>query len=381
MIKKKKKFFTDFAIESISHNGAHVLETQIPVGDPINFPHFEGLYTLRNDNKQADKFNNSPFSTPSKMVKGFLESSGTTKIDLTSKKTKIVKTITSSVFHFFADDVCDILYALRLNPKAELIIDVSKVEDKLGQPAWSFLDFFLDCLADHGVEYKLFDMSKFDVIYINDFTVAESIYRSSLSGDLIFEFFKAYVEDKDIKPSRNVYLTRKKVLKADTEKFIASAAKLSVSHDERIDSHEEMENLFSSLGYEIVAPEDFKDFKEQLNFFYSVKTIASITSSGLTNSLFMQPGGTVIEVSTPLVVESPFLANDRRLAIEEVKDGINPLIAQELHMFYKTVAFLKNHTYFSINNSNRSAKEVKDYIYSNDRVLAFLDHNDKTNNL
>lgn len=378
---RKKKWRSDFPLGRAAKDHAHVLETQIPVGHAINFPFYEGLYTLKNDRLPSNQdIDNSVFVSVVKRVDGFLEATGTKRIDLTSKRRKIVKAISSSYYHFFADDVCDIIYALNLYPDAELILDVSQVAKSLSEPNRGFLNFFFSALEDKGIRYKLVDVSQFDIIYINDYYIAESIHKSSMSGPLFFNFFKEYIDNPNEKPYRNVYLTRKKVLK-DVKDLKQKAAKLSFTTDDRVDSEERLGTIFESLGYEVVAPEDFTDFRHQINFFHSVKTLASLTSSGLANALFMQPGGTIVEFSTPLVVLSPILGAEKTIQDMLQDSEYDPQIAQELHMFYKLVAYLKSHTYISINNPNRSADDIEKAIYGNVKLFNFLDNNDKSNNL
>jgi hypothetical protein len=376
---RKKKWKSDFPLSRAGQDNAHILETQIPLGHAINFPFFEGLYTLKNDSPDSDNIFDSAFLASTKRVAGFIESSGTRRLDLTGPGVKIVKSISSSVFHFFADDVCDILYALKVYPKAEVIIDLSKVQEFINKPSWSFLGFFFDALQDQGVKFKLVEVDRFDVIYINDYCVAESAFRSSMSGELVYEFFKKYIDEPTIEPHRNVYLTRKK-LEKNPDTIAENSSKLSYKDDRRIDSEDELAAVFEELGFEVIAPEDFKDFHEQLNFFNSVKTLASLTSSGLSNAFFMQPGQTMIELSTPLVVFSPILSGEKTI-MDIVNEGKKDLmVAQELHMFYKMIAYLKDHVYFSINNPNRNAQQLRKSIHSNLKVLEFLQH-DKSNNL
>lgn len=377
---KKKKWSSDYALSRAAVDSAHIVESQLPIGHPIHFPKFDEMYTVKIDKEEAKAFGTNPFLALNRRVPGFIESTGTKRIDLTSNRVKIVKTISPSVFHFFADDVCDILYALKLYPDAEVILNVSDVSSTLDQPSRSFLGFFFDALQDQGIRHKLVDINKFDIVYINNYVVAESAYRSSLSGTLIYEFFKKYIDDPKVEPHRSVYVTRSKV-KKDIESLPKEAARLSFNTDDRVDSEEELGNTFSELGFEVVAPEDFKDFHEQLNYFYSVKTIASLTSSGLSNALFMQPGGTVIEISTPLVVISPMLSSEKTVVEMDDPDGVDNTIAQELHMFYKLIAYLKGHAYLSLNNAGRSAESIKKSIYNNKKVLEFIKNNDKSNNL
>lgn len=377
---RKKKWMTDFPLTRAAVDNAHVIETQLPLGHQINFPVFQGLSTIVINQDSAQDLAYSYFLMPNRRVSGFVEASNRKRIDLTSSKKKIIKTLSSSVYHFFADDVCDILYALKIYPDAEVIIDISIVENMLSSKSREFMGFFFDALEDQGIKCKLVDVSKFDLVYINDYVVAESAYRSSMSGHLIYDFFKKYIDDVKIEPYKNVYLTRSKVEK-DTKDLVNTSKKLSYNSDQRVDSEEELAETFRKLGFEIIAPEDFKDFHEQLNFFYSVKTLASLTSSGLVNGLFMQPGGTIIEVSTPLVVISPMLSSEKSVVEMTVEDRENYSIAQELHMFYKLVAYLKGHTYLSINNPNRSAKQLEETISTNAKLLNFLDNNEQGNSI
>lgn len=377
---RKKKWKSDFPITRDGSDCAHVLETQLPLGHAVNFPYYEGLYTLKTNRIISDVLADSPFLSPSKKVNGFLESKGVTCLDLTGKRKKIVRTLSASVFHFFADDVCDILCALKIYPDAELILDLSLLSDVIESSDRGFIGFFFDALADQGIKYKLINASEFDIIYINDYCVAESPYRSSISGELIYEFFKKYIDKPNTVPHRNVYLTRKKVNK-DSSNLEKTAAKLSYRKDERIDSEDRLAEIFANLGFEVIAPEDFKDFHEQLNFFYSVKTLASLTSSGLANALFMQPGGTIIEMSTPLVVLSPILSGERTILDMEPEHQEDYTIAQELHMFYKLIAYLKSHVYLSINNPGRNADQLGKDIESNLKLFNFLNYNEQSNNI
>ncbi len=369
MFKKKSKIIGD-PLDRSAAKVAHVLETQLPLGHKINFPVVDGLYTVRNKSREEEEYA-SPFISEINRVSGFVESTGTTRVDLTGKRKKIVKTLSGSVFHFFADDVCDILYAINLYPDAEVILDMSKVTEHIEHPDWSFIGFFIDALQDQGIPCKLVDISQFDIIYINDFCVAESAFRSSLSGSLIFDFFKKYITNPEEKPYRSVYLSRRKVSNEPRD-LATTAAKLSYNSEKRVDDEEYLEQVFRNLGFEVIYPEDFLGFHEQLNFFHSVKTLASLTSSGLTNGLFMQDGGTIIEVSTPLVVISPILLGSVPVWEEKPKNGENYFMAQELHMFYKIISYLKNHTYLSINNPNRNAKEIEQEILNNDKLLRFI---------
>ena len=143
---------------------------------------------------------------------------------------------------------------------------------------------------------------------------------------------------------------------------------LSHKSDERMDDHEALETYFADLGYEIVHSEKFSNFQQQLDYFYSVKTLVSLTGSGLTNAVFMQPGGIMFEIVTPLVVAVPFPGIP--------KDITDPFYVQEIHNFYKNLAYYQNHTYAGVQNPTRSIEEFKENIEKTPRLKEFLDRND-----
>jgi capsular polysaccharide biosynthesis protein len=168
-----------------------------------------------------------------------------------------------------------------------------------------------------------------------------------------------YVDDVEVAPSRKVFVSRKKVEDKELSLVIDKAGNERLTKV-RMDDEKKLERLFSSLGFDIVYPEDFSDFKEQINFFYSVKTIASLTSSGLSNCAFMQPGGNVIEITTPLTVAP--IGND----------GSVGTLGVEIHHFYKHLAYQKGHFYWSIPNPNLKINEMVKLIKSNDWLKRML---------
>jgi hypothetical protein len=372
---KTKKFFRDFYIKSTAENDAHMIDYQIPPKSNYNNTSYDGLYTIKNDVKGSSI--NNPFRDQDKIVSGFVETSGAKAIDLTSKNRKIYRKISGSFYHFIMDDISEILYALEYNPGATVILDVSNVAGVIDSSIWSFFKTFLDALTKIGADYKIVDIDNFEIIYINDFSVAETNYKVSLSGEKIYQLFMPFIKNKKIKPFRNVYVSRRAIGRPK-KKENANAKNLKVSNDNRIDSHDVLEAYFRDLGYEIVVPEtDFVNFEQQLNYFYTVKTLVSITSSGISNAVFMQPGGTIIEITTPLVVVSPQIPdNIKKILNVELDEDVDPRIAQEVHNFYKVLAYLKGHTYLSINNPSRSAKKIKSIIENDNNIKSFIDRNE-----
>jgi hypothetical protein len=82
----------------------------------------------------------------------------------------------------------------------------------------------------------------------------------------------------------------------------------------------------------------------------------------------MQPGGSMFEIVTPLVVAVP--------PPDAPKDITNPFFVQEIHNFYKNLAYYQDHTYACVQNPTRSFEEFKEKIESNPKLKAYLDCND-----
>jgi capsular polysaccharide biosynthesis protein len=110
-----------------------------------------------------------------------------------------------------------------------------------------------------------------------------------------------------------------------------------------------MESYFSSLGFEIIYPEDFLNFNDQLIFFNEVKIIAGVTNAGLLNSIFMQPGGIVLELTVPLIVYG----------------------TEKIHHQYKGLADVKEHMYLSL-FSMRKVDDFIDKIENNKMIKELL---------
>jgi hypothetical protein len=199
---------------------------------------------------------------------------------------------------------------------------------------------------------------------MDNFRVINFIYESGRKSNLVYEFFKKMVTDQNVKPTKNVFVSRgQSGLGRDYE-----AEGLSYTNDDRMDDHEALEGYFADLGYDIVHAEKFNSFQEQLDYFYSVKTMVSLTGSGLTNAAFMQPGGIMFEIVTPLVVSVPFPGI--------AKDLTDPFFVQEIHNFYKNLAYYQNHTYACVQNPNRDIDEFKEVMENSPGLKAFLDRND-----
>jgi hypothetical protein len=330
--------------------------------------YYEGIYTVRN--VVAETSDDLFYFFPNdNMVSGYIDSNSKNTLNILGNRKKLVVSMVNSFYHSLLDNISEIIYALESYPKHEIIFDISEMKKSLEQDASQgfmyhnvFL-YFLETLKMKKIKYRIVDLKKYDIIYINNFRIIHYDLESIRKASLVYEFFKERVSNPKAKPTRKVFISR-----ALTTGRNYNAPTLTHSSDDRMDDHEKLDSLFASMGYEIVTTERLNSFQEQLDIFYETKVLASLTGSGLANAAFMQPGQTLIEIITPLVV--PVGVPGR------AKDITDPYFTQELHNFYKNLAFYKDHTYFGIHNNERSFKVLNDTIEKDHRIKTFLDRLD-----
>jgi hypothetical protein len=341
------------------------IEASIYAKDTLTLPMFDGMYTIKNINPitSDDLFY---FRPGVNMIKGYVDAPKAATINLIDGKPKLVVSIVNSFYHAVMDSMSELLYALEKYPDYNLVIDVSHIWEGLyaDNSFWDVFNTFVETLREGGTEVNLVQLKKYEVIYMDNFRIVDFVYESGQKANLVYEFFKKKATDPDVTPYRNVFVSR--ALGGPREDVIADG--LSYLNDRRMDDHEALEGYFADLGYEIIHAEKFNSFQEQLDYFYSAKTIVGITGSGLTNAVFMQPGGVMFEIVTPLIVPVPFPGED--------KDITNPFFVQEIHNFYKNIAYYQNHTFVCVQNPNRSFDEFAETIESTPGMKAFLDRNE-----
>lgn len=143
-------------------------------------------------------------------------------------------------------------------------------------------------------------------------------------------------------PHRNVYLSRSHIDRIDYSAKVSNIKEFP--DDTRMEDESLLEDFFKRNNFEIVIPEKkFIKFSDQLRYMSSIKVLASVTGSGLLNSLFMQEGQVVLEIVAELVTQG----------------GADQGIANN----YTNYAYIKNHTYLGI-PSRRRPEPVIDRLES-----------------
>lgn len=262
----------------------------------------------------------------------------------------------TSFYHFWHDEVAVIISMYEHNPNIEFLIEYNNIA---GSVRKDMVDFVFKAFDYYNINYTPINSDEIDGILINNL-IKHNVnpgYDHNMS-DKIYNFVQPFIKNKNIKPFRKVYLSRSGIPDRTYTDMTVDELSLpeNLRHDNRINSHKAIEDYFESLGFEVIVPEkDFANIEEQINYAYTIKTFASLTSSGISNAVFMQPNQTLIEVVTPLVM---YL--NKHNFIEEV------------HHFFSMIAFNKGHMYLGIPNYARDIDLLIKTIESNSRVFNLL---------
>jgi len=147
----------------------------------------------------------------------------------------------------------------------------------------------------------------------------------------IYEVFLKNYPTEIVKPEKMIYVSRR-----------------NASID-RIDDEKKIESFFENLGFEILFRGNFgeKDLVEDIKYFREVKVIAGLSGAGLTNSIFMPPGGLVIEISVPQITH---------VENQEEHDLFPEIRVTARHLFHPASSFIKDHTHIQIPVNDNSAE-------------------------
>jgi len=246
--------------------------------------------------------------------------------------------IPNSYFHYFPDFIGALFVFLENCIKS----NIKKVElvlielDRDQNTVREFYTFFEHCMSQFKDKIEISwtvlnqsnggDSPDKSYLRVNNSTIIEQ-QDLGISLDFIYDSAKSFagLSDKNA-PDKKVFLSRKNDIHKDRA-------------DNRHIYEQDAEEFFKSIGFEVVNGESFGSLKEQIAFFNQVRVFAGYTGSGLTSSIFMKPGQTLIEIVCPIKFGTC------------KHDGGDEW---EIHNFYKTFSILKNHTYIAVPNVDRS---------------------------
>lgn len=292
-------------------------------------------------------------------------SSDPATLNLISDNKKVLIRLTTSYYHFLHDQIGAILYYSQEFPDYEIIVDVSH--------AWPYIlrenlmyDTVFEMLDACKIKYIKINSNEIRGINLNNFYFPHIDLMAKDSPRRVHEFFAKFVEDPTIVPFRNVYLSRSGV---DFGRNYEDSFDPSRNHpkilqnDFRVDDHNALDDFFRQQGFEVFVPENkFKNFRDQVEYMYSVKTMVSISGSGLTNSILMQPGQTVIEIVSPMVTTTPPWHTNSGLEEYEA----------DIHHYFSPISFKRGHLHVNVPNRTKKTVDVIRTMLANPYLMQIL---------
>ena len=253
---------------------------------------------------------------------------------------KVYLTISPQFFHFFMDSLVSILLINKKFPGIKFVINASFLHfDKNGvyNENSKEIVFIKKILKNNNINYSW--LMPYHLIKIKNFYNVCWGLVTEIEIDEIYNLALSFIKEKNVVPTKKIYLSRKNVNNYKSE---------------RLKNEKILELFFEDNGFEVIAPENLGSFENQINYFYKTKTIFSVTSSGLTNSIFMQPGNNVIELQTPFETQA------------NVKGSLY------LHSeIYCNLCYTKNHNYLAIPSETDSTKTINK-IKNNKKMYNFI---------
>lgn len=249
--------------------------------------------------------------------------------NLCNNATKLVITVSPSIYHFWHEAVGAALDQIKKNSALELVIDCPPDFDK----ELPHYKFFVALLNYFNIKYTEIDISKGCVI--NNFYLynPDHVVVSGWSA-AVYDSVVKYSKLKNV-PYRKAYLKRGGAI-----------------FDTRLSDEDLLIDYLETRGFEIIVPEEIGTYQDQINFFNQTKVLVATTGSGLANSLFMPPGGVVIEIATPLPLP---------VGLERSEDADYDWV-DTLQYYYDLISFEKEHLHIRIPNHSKTSSDIIKFL-------------------
>lgn len=232
---------------------------------------------------------------------------------LPSDSIKYILPLDPPLFHTIHDTMAIVLKIHKVDPTGTFVL--FRHSDEI-YPTPDIYEYFEEFLTYKDIKYVICNPTaradgRFsytstirvtNYIDISDYAEKNNIEMSLDDYLTLSDEIRKHVGVLNVEPYRKVYLSRSHIERAYADTRGNTSGREGYDDDLRMYNQKLLEDFFSSRGYEIVIPDQkFLTFKEQVEYMASVKVLASITSSGLTNSLFMKDEQIVLEIVAELV--------------------------------------------------------------------------------
>jgi hypothetical protein len=235
-----------------------------------------------------------------------------------------------------------------------------------------FTEYLYQRLVAKGIKVQYVTSPKF---YVNNF-IAMSPEGVNIRHTWLKNVADFFSEDLDYStpPTKKIYLSRGKTttfngnqgydldadtIADDTSKIHEIRNTHTYKFSSRIDDEKKLEDYLVTLGFEIIYPEDYSSYKDQLQILASSKTVASITSSALSACYVMAPHTTLFEIASPI---PPVINPDSTADLEYL----------DFPDHYKAIASINGSFYAAIPARSKKTDDVIAAIESNSALKALL---------
>jgi len=225
--------------------------------------------------------------------------------DKRSSKKKLVILFHPSIAHAIIDTIPILFSYVSAYPDREIVI-LRYEQAMSGLFKSNIVGVVINALRAAGASITLVDegdaviADNFDAMINYSGSFRHSINEMDALDDGIEKIFPTSPE-----VSGKVYLSRKKTRSRDA--YVDE--KLSkINTDDRVFNEEALEKVFKEMGFEIVYPEKYVDFNDQLQKMRDTKVVAGVSGAGLSNFAFTSrktKGRTLVEILTPIVTQQP----------------------------------------------------------------------------
>lgn len=271
---------------------------------------------------------------------------------------KILIHVSDRMYHVLLDTLPLIVKLHNLHPNIRFVLYVKGEPEILNDNIFHRglvgvlealgVKYFITYMRYSNVHSSIYRVANFVCLDNSVFNLHDAITLADVDNAVAL-LKKIYLGDEfDAVATRKVYLTRPKGSpRRGLENVQADEG--GYTDDIRIYDEDKLKDFFSSNGFEIVTPEEkFKSIEEQIQYMSEVKVLAAVSASGLSNSIFMEDNGTVIEMLAE-VVTPKYLNEDNKV-----------ITNQTLPSEYFPLSFMRGHTHIMISSFRDSDKVIKE---------------------
>lgn len=168
---------------------------------------------------------------------------------------------------------------------------------------------------------------------------------------------------KTTTPNGNMYVDVREILDRTIpleESIQKTRLENQYKFSDRMHGEAELESYLQTLGFEIITPEDFSSYQDQLNKVAEARILMSVTSASLHTGMVLQPGATIVELCT--IMDIPTGSSEEFM----MQNGF-------YHEHYRAMALAQKNPYIAIPNNSRKAEDIIAFIESNPHIKSLLE--------